>query len=384
MRRASALALLLLAASAPLGLAAAQSVADAPQAAASEVAAREAELERIRGEIVELSTRLGETRKRAAGLEGELERLAIELSLQERKLDEASAAHALAAGRVAEAEARIADLEGRLEGERRRLESRVAGLYRLGRHGTLRLAFSLEPGENPVAAIRLLRYLARRDAVSVGRFEELRAELALERGELESERTAAAAWLAQEGARRDQLARLENRKEEMLRGAVSEGEHLALRTAELTAQAERLSSLLDALYGGATDPLADRPIQEFRGLLGWPARGRVTADFGPRLDSRYGTRVPHNGVDLATVPGEEVRVVYPGRVVFAAPFEGFGPTVVVQHAGRAFTLYAGLAAISVARDDLLSLDAVLGRAGESLYFEIRVENRPEDPRRWVR
>ena len=67
----------------------------------------------------------------------------------------------------------------------------------------------------------------------------------------------------------------------------------------------------------------------------------MTVGFGPRLDPRYGTRVPHDGVDIATVPGEPVRLVYPGRVVYAADFEGYGPTVVVQHAGRAFTLYAG-------------------------------------------
>jgi septal ring factor EnvC (AmiA/AmiB activator) len=30
------------------------------------------------------------------------------------------------------------------------------------------------------------------------------------------------------------------------------------------------------------------------------------------------------------------------------------------------------------------LRQALGRAGPRLYFEIRVENRPEDPRRWIR
>jgi len=79
-----------------------------------------------------------------------------------------------------------------------------------------------------------------------------------------------------------------------------------------------------------------------------------------------------------------VLVVYPGKVVFAAPFEGYGPTVVVQHAGRAFTLYAGLAEVSVARDDMLSLQQPVGRADAGLYFEIRVENRPENPLSWMR
>ena len=347
-------------------------------------AEREAELERIRGEIAALTARLGESERRAAGLAGEIERLSIELSLQERRVAEAVRAHELANTRVATAGERIAELEARLAGERTRLESRVAGLYRLGRHGTVRLAFALEPGAEPVGAIRLLRYLVRRDAASVERFEELGARLAVERAGLENERSAAADWLAQQASRRDELARLERRQADLLAGTRGESARLALRARQLTERAERLSALLDALYGREEAALAGRPIQEFRGLLTWPARGRVTSGFGPRLDPRYRTRVPHNGVDLATIPGEEVRAVYPGKVVFAAEFEGYGPTVVLQHAGRAFTLYAGLERISVERDDLLSLNAVMGHAAAMLYFEVRVGNVPEDPERWVR
>lgn len=381
MRAAAALVAVWLALAAVLGAQAPP--ADAP-AQVGEVAVREAELERIRGQIAELSSRLDRTRALAAGLAGEVERLGAELELQERRVAEAEAAHEVARARVAESEARIERLESELAGERRRLESRVAGLYRLGRHGTLRLAFSLDPGENPVAAIRLLRYLARRDAASVERFERLRAELAVERGVLEAQHREASVWVEQQAARRDELARLEGRKATLLAGTRTESRELTIRAIELTQRAERLSTLLDALYGRDAEALTDRPIQEFRGLLDWPARGRVSVGFGPRLDPRYGTRVPHDGVDLATVPGEPVHLVYPGRVVYAADFEGYGPTVVVQHAGRAFTLYAGLQAVSVARDDLLSLNAVLGRAGETLYFEIRIDNRPEDPERWAR
>ncbi|MBP1641555.1 MAG: envC [Acidobacteria bacterium] len=353
-------------------------------AAGAEAAERAEELERIRGEIASLTVRVGQVRARAAGLEGDIERSRLELDLQQRRVAEARAEHDLARARVTEAEARVAELEERLERERRRLEARVGGLYRLGRHGIARLAFSLEPGEEPVAAIRLLRYLARRDAASVSRFEDLRARLDAERASLDQDRAVSAAWLAEQAARRDELARLESRQTELLAGARSESERLAVRAAELAARAERLSALLDALYGRDAEALSGRPIQEFRGLLAWPARGRVTVEFGPRLDPRYGTRVPHHGVDLATVPGEPVRVVYPGKVVFAAPFEGYGPTAVVQHAGRAFTLYAGLESLGVRRGDLLSLGSELGRAGASLYFEIRVDNRPEDPRQWAR
>ncbi len=141
---------------------------------------------------------------------------------------------------------------------------------------------------------------------------------------------------------------------------------------------------MDFLAGRSAAPLSGRPIQEFRGALDWPVRGRVAQGFGARREPRYGTRVPHNGLELRTEAGQEVRTIYPGRVVFAAPFEGYGPTVVVHHSGRVFTLYAGLDRLRVRQDDILRLGQPVGVAASRLYFEIREENRPVDPRNWLR
>ena len=110
----------------------------------------------------------------------------------------------------------------------------------------------------------------------------------------------------------------------------------------------------------------------------------MTSGFGSILDPRYRTKVPHTGVDLAVAPGTEVKAVFPGRVLFAAPFQGYGNTVIVQHPGRVFTLYAGLGTMRVAKEDMVSLGDAVGLAADKLYFEIRVENHPEDPLTWLR
>jgi len=377
-RRAAAV--LLIAAALAAAIVRAADTGGAPATAAE----REAELEAIRGEIARLQAAVESAKLRAQGLEGELERIGLELELQERRLAEAATAKALADQRVAETELAVADLERRLETERRRLQERLTGLYRFGRHGPVRLLLALEPGEALLPGIRWMRYLVRRDADTVHRFEDLKARLAVEREELVTRKAAADDWFAQQRKRRDELARLETSRARLLEGTRREGERLADRALALGDRARKLSAFVDFLYGRNPDALAGLPIQDFRGVLDWPVPGRVVTGFGPRLDPRYKTRVPHNGLDLATPAGTPVLVVYPGRVVFAAPFEGYGPTVVVQHAGRAFTLYAGLAEVSVARDDMLSLQQPLGRAGTGLYFEIRVENRPEDPLSWMR
>jgi septal ring factor EnvC (AmiA/AmiB activator) len=348
-------------------------------------AAREAELAQVREQIGQLVSQLDELSVRAYGFKGALEKVALERRIQERRVAEAGVELALAESRAAEASQRLARFENDLAREKEKLESRLAGLYRIGRHGQLRLAFAIDPAAEPVSAVRLLRYLARRDAASIERFEELRGKVELERREMVRRRDESTKLYEQQTVRRDELRRLEARQAALLAGTRREGEIIADRALELASKETQLASLLDSLYGRITSTsLSGRPIQEFKGHLDWPVPGRVTVGFGPRLDPRYGTRVPHHGVDLDTVPGARVVAVYPGRVVYAAVFQGYGPTVIVQHAGRVFTLYAGLDSISVTRDALVSLRQPLGQAASALYFEIRVENRPEDPKAWIR
>jgi septal ring factor EnvC (AmiA/AmiB activator) len=125
-------------------------------------------------------------------------------------------------------------------------------------------------------------------------------------------------------------------------------------------------------------------MDEFKGVLDWPVEGDVSSEFGPRKDPRYQTEVPHNGLDLKVSPGLNVRAIYPGSVVFADRFEGYGRMVVILHPGRVFSLYAGLGELSTSKGDVVSLGEVVGSASEQVYFEIRRENQPENPRDWLR
>ena len=101
---------------------------------------------------------------------------------------------------------------------------------------------------------------------------------------LAEERETARAWFARASERRDQLVALERRKSQLLAGTRAESERIATRAQALGERARRLSTFLDALYGRTETALAGIPIQEFRGVLDWPVRGRVTSGFGPRVD----------------------------------------------------------------------------------------------------
>ncbi len=358
-----------------------------PQSAASTAAASAntaGDLEVLRREIAGLETRLAALRDRESELSDRLAAIDLSLELQQKRTAEAVAARRLAAAAVAQAEQAVSDLETDLENARKALRRRLIGLYRLGRQGYLHLLLAAEPGADVLSSVRLVRFLARRDRQAIAHYESARDGLARKRDELEARRREVAEWTTQEAARGRALADLRRRQSEVLAAAAAERRAVATRAVDLAAREQRLSGLLDELYGASQAPLAGTAIQNLRGALEWPFAGRVTQGFGPRLDPRYRTTVPHHGIEIEPSGGRELRVIYPGKVLFAAPLEGYGPTVVVLHAGKVFSLYAGLSELRVKKGDVLSLGQPLGVVADRLYFELRVENRPEDPLSWLR
>ena len=345
---------------------------------------REAELAEIRRSIAQLETRVAEMRGRETSIEDRLRRVGVELELQEIQLTEATAAHELAVARAEGAETEIARLEVALAETRGDLGRRIAGLYRLGRQGYLRLFLSLDPDADLLPAIRQLRFLVRRDRTTIERYTETRDRLADERRRLAAERREMALWQEREQERRDSLAATRQRQQRLLARVSRQRQQLIEQARELQQKERRFARLIESLSGGLLKPLDGVPIQDFRGALDWPFRGEVTSPFGPRLDPRYRTEVPHNGIDVATATGAEIRSIFPGQVLYSSQFEGYGPMVVLHHPGRAFTLYAGLAELTVAKGDTLELGAVLGTATDVLYFEIRVDGKPHDPLDWLR
>lgn len=361
------------------------------QSPPSTTSARERALLEIRREIARLESDLRSARTRESDLASSLEAAELDLALQEQRVAEASAARTVAEDAVRRAEAEVSRLASELETARTSLRKRLTGLYRLGRDGPLRLVLTLEPGSDLPSAVRLLRFLVRRDAGAVERYLDARESLLARRAELEEERREVERWLVEAESRRAELSGARRRQARLFARARAEREELARRSESLADKERKLASLIESLRD-AEELLAGASIEEFRGVLDWPVEGQVTIGFGPRTDPRYRTRVPHNGLEIAPAAsaardGEgrtRVTAVYPGKVLYAAPFEGYGRTVVVHHAGRVFTLYAGLDELLVEADQVLELGSPVGTATGSVYFEIRKENRPENPLGWLR
>jgi septal ring factor EnvC (AmiA/AmiB activator) len=350
----------------------------------SQVPDREAELEVIRDRIMVLQSRLNRVSREEQGLRGEVEQTSLAVELQRERVEEARTARLLAEESLVEVGEEVAELEASLEEIRARLKQSLADLYRLGQQGYMRMFLAIRSTGDLLPGIRQMRFFVRRDSDLRDAYLETRTALAFQQEQMKQHKAAVDDWLLEQSSRLEELDRLQRQQTTLLTQLERERQSLSVQTAELSEKERKLSNFLDFLYGRAATPLSGTPVQNFKGVLDWPIKARVEKGFGPRLDPVYGTKVPHNGLDLATERGGEVRAVFPGQVLFAAPFQGYGLTAVVHHPGRVFSLYAGLAELRVGAEDVLSLGQVIGVATDTLYFEIREENRPVDPAQWLR
>ncbi len=122
-------------------------------------------------------------------------------------------------------------------------------------------------------------------------------------------------------------------------------------------------------------PRADRQFA-------WPvASGAVSSPFGMRANGMM-----HEGVDISAPAGTPVLAADDGVVIYTGQLRGYGNVVILQHSGAYETVYAHDRRNFVHDGDRVGRGQQIGEIGTSgrtsgpnLHFEVRYNNRAEDP-----
>lgn len=116
----------------------------------------------------------------------------------------------------------------------------------------------------------------------------------------------------------------------------------------------------------------------------------VTSRFGYRKDPLLGSQAFHAGIDFRAETGHPVSAPASGTIVTAGVKGGYGNLVEIRHKGGLVTRFGHLSRILVQEGDKVSAGDVIGQVGSTgrstgphLHYEIRVENNPIDPWRYL-
>lgn len=343
---------------------------------------------RVNDRIVALQREADRLAGEARTLVGDLRTLEIDRDLQIERLKQAEADVATGQAAVQQVSDRLTTLEQQRVAQLPTLKAQMVDVYKRGPAGYARLLFGVGGVREFGRATRAVAALAR---INEQRVEEHRRTLAAVR----DERTALELKV------RD----LQAHEAEVRQARVAADRAVAARNAliaqidrrrdlnaqlagELQVASERLQQQVANLAAGRPVEPVTVPLAPFRGVLDWPATGRIAGRFGQ--PSRPGSSTLRNGIEIAAAEGTPVQAVHTGTVSYADAFSGFGNLVILDHGGNNYTLYGYLGSISAQRGEVVEAGTELGRVGSApagppaLYFEVRIDGRSVDPVQWLK
>lgn len=113
-----------------------------------------------------------------------------------------------------------------------------------------------------------------------------------------------------------------------------------------------------------TSEAGPNPLWDADGF-GLPLESETTSPFGAFRVLNDGVKTRHTGWDQRASTGTPVHAMASGKVVFAAPLEIRGDTVVIDHGVGVYTLYAHLSATNVTRGEAVDAGQIIGLSGNS-------------------
>jgi septal ring factor EnvC (AmiA/AmiB activator) len=151
----------------------------------------------------------------------------------------------------------------------------------------------------------------------------------------------------------------------------------------------RLEEILSAVEEAVIDMKLPKNYQPFvsrKGKLKWPLKGRVAHSYG----SPRSGELRWEGWLISAKAGAAVNAVHNGRVVFSNYLRGFGLLIILDHGDGYMTLYAHNQELLKDTGDWVQSSETVARAGDTgglskpaLYFEIRKQGNPADPKSWL-
>lgn len=121
-----------------------------------------------------------------------------------------------------------------------------------------------------------------------------------------------------------------------------------------------------------------------------PVNGWIASGFGQRTSPFTGERVMHMGIDVASPIGSPIYAPADGVVIFTGEKEGFGNFIMLAHGYGLISRYGHNAqnlvetGQTVKRGEQIATVGMTGRTtGPHLHYEIIVDGRPVDPKKFI-
>jgi septal ring factor EnvC (AmiA/AmiB activator) len=350
---------------------------------------QQARLEKLDRSISKLEKKLRSRDKQKDSLQNELKKVEVEASQLKGNLRKLGKEIRTVVAELSILRHQETDLQARIVQQADVIAEQIAAAHKLGDQEPIKLLLNQE---NPQQLARMFKYY---DYFLQARSEKITSYM----NDVESLTEVIARISSQQLALKRSQSDLKSGQEK-LRGRVAKRSvTLKQLDASLVSDKKKLGSLqrerseLEEILSAVEEAVADmtlpsnyQPFLSRKGKLGWPLKGRVAHSYG----SQRSGELRWEGWLISASAGTAVNAVHNGRIVFSNYLRGFGLLAIVDHGDGYMTLYAHNQELLKDTGDWVQSNELVARAGDTgglskpaLYFEIRSQGKPADPKVWL-
>lgn len=184
-----------------------------------------------------------------------------------------------------------------------------------------------------------------------------------------------------------QLRKLKQRRKKLVDELSKEIATKSDELTELEINAQELQQLIDSVRETIEQMDFTQPLEglkKVKGRLSWPFGGKQIKQYG---SLNQGQR--SSGILIAGKEGKDINSIHHGRVVYSDWLRGFGLLMIIDHGKGYMSLYGYNQALYKDVGDWVEANEAIATLGQSggqkqpaLYFELRHQGKPVNPKRW--
>ena len=197
----------------------------------------------------------------------------------------------------------------------------------------------------------------------------------------------------EEESKRNELLAMQREKQDSIIALENDSEKISSEIAHLESHNEELEAELDRIINNVSGSNGsngvDNNLQTDSGFLR-PVPGRITSNYGYRVNPVTGEYKLHKGIDYAGNYGDPIKASKSGVVEYSGWITGYGNTIILGHGNGVQTLYPHAQTLDVDYGDTVKqgdVIATVGSTGNStgphLHFEIRINGQAVDPLNYI-
>jgi septal ring factor EnvC (AmiA/AmiB activator) len=350
---------------------------------------QEQELDNLKRSISSLEKTLEDRGKERNSLQSELKKVELEASKINSNMRRLRSKINKLEDQLKDLSSQERDLQLGIRGQSAAIVEQIAAAYKLGNQEPLKLLLNQEDPQKIARVFKYYDYFLLARSEKIKRYKKDVGELEAVIADIKNQKQRLTQSRAELESDKAKLARPAKKRKKTLSNLQSSLRTDKKKLSKLNKERGKLEELLDAVKRAAAELPLPSNYESFvsrKGQLSWPLKGRVAHSFG----SRRSGELRWEGWLIGAEAGDEVKAVHQGRVVFSNYLRGFGLLVIVDHSDGFLTLYAHNQELLKDIGDWVQSNEILSRAGDTggldkpaLYFEIRKNGNPADPKSWL-